>query len=489
LANNYLINKTISFKFRGINLSFDLSPGLFSSADIDTGTKLLLKVFSRIFDEDTASGKPLPRRVLDSGCGTGIIGICAAAALSAAVPPGDNSGFVVHCQDRDELARLVTLRNAAQNGIPPAALEAYTEPLLAGHLEMAGWDLIFTNIPAKTGTPVLEDFIRRSAGMLNPGGRVIMVAVNTLADFFRERISAEAKLEREEKGSGHTVFVYKGASHNIRFNLQKTSHKGTKAQRKIEIPFPLRASVPSCEEIGTNVCDSTEYPADFFTLYPFYIRTSVTCPIENIPIHLETIHGAGGFDSPGGAVLAAAKLAVNLLNTGRVKLQFPLLVHEPGQGFFPCWLLTFLRDNAGQAPGPLFLSGRNILALEATAHNVRHNATIIPVADLSLGGHSLLEAAGGRQYGCIIAFPEILPQSSLSKTAKGRQEMNQLDALWKSLPPLLAGGGIFLAAFGSSDAERFDRKKPAGFSRLGSIKRNGFRALAYLCTGSDDPPP
>ncbi|MDR0290374.1 MAG: hypothetical protein LBI06_05505, partial [Treponema sp.] len=53
----------------------------------------------------------------------------------------------------------------------------------------------------------------------------------------------------------------------------------------------------------------------------------------------------------------------------------------------------------------------------------------------------------------------------------------------------LCENGIFLAAFGSSDAERFDRKKPAGFSRMGSIKRNGFRALAYRCTRPEASPP
>jgi hypothetical protein len=449
----YFINKTVTYKFRGIGLAFDLSSGLFSSAGVDTGTKLLLKVFSQIFDEDAALGKPLPRRVLDSGCGTGIIGICAAAALSAAISPQD-SGLLVRCQDRDELARLVTLRNAEQNGIPPAALEAYTEPLLACP---SGWDLIFTNIPAKTGTPVLENFIRRSAGMLNPGGRVIMVAVNTLADFFRERIITEAELEREEKGSGHTVLVYAAKKDNC----------VTEGNRAAKGDSPPSANSP---------------PSDFLTRYPFYIRTSVTCPIEDIPIGLETIHGAGGFDSPGGAVLAAAKLAANLLKTGRAQLQFPLLVHEPGQGFFPCWLLEFLRGTAGQAPGPLALSGRNILALEAAAHNVaRHNveAVIVPAVDLQLCGPALGEAADGRQYGCIITFPELLPQSSLTKTAKSRQGTDQLTALWNALPSLLSENGIFLAAFGSSDAERFDRKKPAGFNRMGSIKRDGFRALAY----------
>ena len=123
----------------------------------------------------------------------------------------------------------------------------------------------------------------------------------------------------------------------------------------------------------------------------------------------------------------------------------------------------------------MVLSGRNILALEAARHNTAQcqNAAVVPVVDLLLGKAALLEAAGGKKYGCIIAFPELLPQSALPKGT------DQLASLWESLPPLLAGGGIFLAAFGSSDAERFDRKKIRGFTRLGSIKRNGFRALAY----------
>jgi hypothetical protein len=358
-------------------------------------------------------------------------------------------------------------------------LEAYTEPLLVypTTCKWSGWDLIFTNIPAKTGTPVLEDFIRRSASMLNPGGRVIMVAVNTLADFFRERIAAEAELEREEKGTGHTVFVYKN-------NKPRSTQSYTEKAKKI-IKTPC-SSVPSVVKFFPLT-----HPSVFFELYPFYKRTELTCPIEDIPIHLETIHGAGGFDSPGGAVLAAAKLAANLIKTGRIKLQFPLLVHEPGQGFFPCWLLAFFCGTVSQAQGQMVLSGRNILALEAAWHNIKRNngivATIVPVADLSLGEPSLLEASSGQKYNCIFAFPELLPQSSLPKTVKGRQEMNQLDVLWDSLPSLLAEGGFFLAAFGSSDAERFDRKKPTGFSRLGSIKRNGFRALAYnkLSTNSE----
>jgi hypothetical protein len=100
--------------------------------------------------------------------------------------------------------------------------------------------------------------------------------------------------------------------------------------------------------------------------------------------------------------------------------------------------------------------------------------------DLQFGRDKLLEAAGG-QYSFIAAFPELLPQT---KAAKASQDPDQLISLWNSLPPLLAEGGLFLAAFGSSDAERFDRKKLTGFTRLGSVKRNGFCATAYRMSSS-----
>jgi hypothetical protein len=134
----------------------------------------------------------------------------------------------------------------------------------------------------------------------------------------------------------------------------------------------------------------------------------------------------------------------------------------------------------------MVLSGRNILALEAAAYNVRQDgltAVIVPAVDLPLAGSALQSAIDSQPYGSIIAFPDLLPQSSLPKG------IDQLAVLWDALPPLLADGGIFLAAFDSSSAERFDRKKPAGFTRMGSIKRKGFRALAYRWTRPEASPP
>jgi len=437
------INKTAPFKFRGIGFSFDLSQGLFSSAGVDAGTQFLLKVFSRILDGDIAAGRLLPRRALDAGCGTGVIGICAAAAIRA-LAGGDAGAVYVRCQDRDELARLVTAHNAAKNNIPAGTLEAFAEPLLAG-ADNDKWDLILTNIPAKAGNPVLEDFVSRSSGLLNPGGRVVMVVVNTMADFFRAAVAEGAKMLSEEKGPGHTVFVYRG-------------------------------------ETGSRALPVSIAPG-FLARYPFYARARPVCTIEEIQTSLETMHGASGFDKPGGAVLAAAKLLRRLGKEKIPRADTPVLVHEPGQGFFTNWLLEFLRDDSGRArERALLLSGRNIFSLEAARHNAVSLGCItvnaVSAVDLQFGKDALLEAGGG-QFAFIAAFPELLPQNSMSKAAKASQDMDQLSAVWNSLPPLLAAGGLFLAAFASSDAERFDRKKPAGFTRLGSVKRNGFCALAY----------
>jgi hypothetical protein len=446
-------HKEVDFKFRGLNFRFALSQGLFSSADIDTGTRLLLKVLSNIWDEGIARGRPLPASVLDAGSGIGVIGVCAATALAALGNRALGGGALpcrVRSQDRDELARVFTEYNARQNGVSPALLSAHTEPLLAGPAG-AAWDLIITNIPAKTGEPVLADFVSRSAALLNAGGRVLLVAVNPLADFFRTRIRAAAlPLYREEAGKGHTVLLY-----------------GPPA-----------------------IKPAAAYPApeggkDLLSLVPAYLRGSGSYEMEGVSYSLETCYGAASFDSPGGAVSAAVKLLArlgpkNLLPPpGDSPRPAPALVHGEDQGHFPLWLIKWIaRENPGAAFPfrPLVLSGRNILALEAGRHNtlaalgtLSDGVIIRPAVDLSApeeGAPPQPEAAGGG-YPFIALFPEPVPQT------------DRLGAYWEGLNRLLCPGGLVLAGLSASEAERFDRKKLKNFTRLGDIKRKGFRALAY----------
>jgi hypothetical protein len=486
-------NKTVDFKFRGRNFHFSLSQSLFSSADIDTGTRFLLKSFSRLLDENSQRGAPPPGTVLDAGCGTGIIGICAAGALSQGTkPPGllspvagtpDAGSLYVRAQDRDELARRFTEYNAGKNDVSPSLLSVHTEPLLAGPPGVR-WDLILSNIPAKAGKPVLEDFVFRSLNLLTPEGRVLIVAVNSLGNFFRSRINAAgALLLRDEPGREHTVFTYGSVLPQSPVKKEGPEKTG-----------PLHGG------------------ASFIRDFPFYLRTAGDYELEEITYRIEAFEGVPDFDAPGGAVQGAVKLLP------RLKTAFPwesgggdrtaggpaspgkdrapaILIYEPGQGHFPAWLVKYLeRRRSSGAPLRTLsftFSGRNILALEAARHNTLlalgvsagfcpwgfpppHLGTIriVPSVDLSPGEATAIQGPDppgerGFSYDFIAAFPESAPRAG------------GLGTLWAGLVKLLAPGGMVLAAFSSAQAEQFNRKKPKEFTRLGDLKRNGFRALAY----------
>jgi hypothetical protein len=424
-------NKNVRFKFRGLDFEFALSQGLFSSADIDAGSRFLLKALSQKWDEDVREGRSLPAAVLDAGCGVGVLGICAAGALNA-VP-----GLRVRSQDRDELARCFTEYNAAQNGIESAVLSAHTEPLLGG--PAPPWDLIISNIPAKTGEPVLLDFVSRSAGLLSSQGYVMAVVVNTLAGSLRERIRRlELPLLHDETGKEHTVLSY-----------------GPRISAKIDPKTELNLE-PNLDYKNTE--------DDFLERWPAYFRGAGDYEMEGAVYHIDAIHGSAGFDRSGASVAAMARLAVRIGAplAGRCASR-PILIHEPDQGHFPAWLLQDL-EKTGAAPNRVVLSGRNILALEAARHNLQNAAALIPATDLLLGKNALSTTA---PYGAVFLFPDLVPKTS------------RIDAYWEGLGALLETGGIALAALPSSDAERFDRAKPRGFVRLGDHKRHGFRALGF----------
>jgi len=367
----------------------------------------LLKVFSEFLDKADGSA---PYSILDAGSGVGVLGICAAGALGRKAR--------VRSQDRDELARIFTEYNARRNGLDETLLAAHTEPLLSGPPDCR-WDIILTNIPAKAGRPVLEDFIRRSAGVLKKDGRVFLVAVNTLADFFRSRIAAaEAPLVTEETGKEHTVFVY-----------------------------------GPCETPASPLL----FDADFPAAYPFYIRNQNGYEMDDIPYRLDTLHGAPDFDSPGGAIQAAAKLALKIDLASKLRgKEGKVLIHDSGQGHFALWLARYLDGGAFR----WVLSGRNILALAASrsALNVAGSGaslSVLPAADIAL---ECCRPGAEGPFALAALFPE------------GKADFPQ---------EVIDTGGILLAGMSSAEAERFDRKKPPALRRIGDLKRKGFRALAY----------
>jgi hypothetical protein len=439
-----------------------LSRGLFSSAGLDAGTLLLLKVFSYKIDEDLASGRPLPRFVLDAGSGTGVLGICAARALGAAKNDWDGR---VRAQDRDELARIFTGCNAALNGIPPAVLTAHAEPLLAGPPE-GRWDLILSNVPAKTGRPVLADFVSRSAGLLSADGRVMIVVVNPLAGLFRGRIAeCGLPLLYEEPGREHTVFIY---------------------GRSLQPGGP--APVFDSGRLHNSI---------FLQTWPAYFRGSAEYTVGKVSYRIDAFHGIADFDTPGGAVQTAIKLLSR--REGRVERYVPLergedpeaspgtppapiLVFEPAHGHFPAWLAASRRAG-GEGDGPAgrwVFAGRNILSLEAARYNTLGalkaggggaETIVLPAVDPAL---DLAALAAYGPYGLIAFFPGIVSQTG---------DRERMDAWWAAFAELLPPGGFLTAALSASGVERFDQRKPWGFTRRGDIRRMGFGARLYERSG------
>lgn len=145
---------TVTCEHRGRTLAIDTRPGVFVYGRLDPGTKALL---TRLQTEEG-------ERILDLGCGTGVLGI--AAALDA----NDPAPVLV-----DSNARAVDLarHNAEANGLPQA------RALLRADGEDLGdhpFDLALCNPPYFGDGRIARSLIATAARTLDPKGRLLLVA-------------------------------------------------------------------------------------------------------------------------------------------------------------------------------------------------------------------------------------------------------------------------------------------------------------------------
>ncbi len=154
----------------GKELSFRLSHALFSSFDVDEGTRLLLKTVAQRVDLGRV------HTAADIGCGVGVIGAC----LRAVSP-----GCEVLLQDRDALAVAFARENWQANRLGAAHVDC---GLAFWRQRDRAFDLVVSNLPAKAGRPVLESFFRQAVRCLTPGGTIAIVIVATLADLARSAV-------------------------------------------------------------------------------------------------------------------------------------------------------------------------------------------------------------------------------------------------------------------------------------------------------------
>jgi len=156
--NEYL-HKSVDFRFEGHTLRLALSQSLFSSYDVDSGSRLLLASVVRELDAHPGERRRL-RSILDLGCGTGVLGLALAKRFAAALT----------ARDRDALALAVTAHNAAANGVACTTRGGVDTDDLDGSREPTAHHLVVANLPAKSGAPVLARCWRRPRRRPPPAG-------------------------------------------------------------------------------------------------------------------------------------------------------------------------------------------------------------------------------------------------------------------------------------------------------------------------------
>jgi 16S rRNA (guanine1207-N2)-methyltransferase len=183
------IKKAVSFEWRGQTLAFDVAQALFSSHQVDRGSRQLLESL----DPETF---PAEGTAVDFGCGYGVLGI----AWQTAMP-----GWSMDYLDRDALAVAFSRHNVAR--LPGGSV---TRARFSCDISVTppddGYDLVLWNVPGKAGRPVIAELCDVLLDALAPSGVLALVVVHPLADLFVEALDrADGEATLVERGKEHTV--------------------------------------------------------------------------------------------------------------------------------------------------------------------------------------------------------------------------------------------------------------------------------------------
>lgn len=173
---------TIKAEVLGEQITLRTQPGLFSPQRVDRGTLAMLSTV------ELQQGM----RVMDLGCGCGVVGIAAAKKCGA-----EN----VVMSDADEGAVEAARENAALNGV-----EGVKIVLSDGFesVDESGFDLILSNPPYQSDFAVAKRFIEKGFNRLKLGGRMVMVTKRL--DWYRNKLKAVFGGVRVREVDGYYVF-------------------------------------------------------------------------------------------------------------------------------------------------------------------------------------------------------------------------------------------------------------------------------------------
>jgi len=172
---------------RGIPVKCWTDHGVFSRGHTDSGT-------AELIDAMDVTGA---RRILDLGCGCGVIGI-----VAAKLAPDAHIVMV----DPNARAVALSLRNMETNQVGNA--EARQGEGFAPVVDEQ-FDLILTNPPIRAGNQVVFGLIADAAAHLIPGGRFYLVARTKQGakSFAKEMARHFVTVEQAGQGSGFRVYL------------------------------------------------------------------------------------------------------------------------------------------------------------------------------------------------------------------------------------------------------------------------------------------
>jgi 16S rRNA (guanine1207-N2)-methyltransferase len=176
-------DKELKAAINGVELRFRTKQSLFSPANVDKGT---LAMLSRV---SLGEGE----KILDLGCGYGVIGIWAAKLI------GPENVFMI---DNDDGAVKFSRMNAELNGVGDVAV-VKSDGFRDFH--ETGFSLVLSNPPYHSDFSVPKHFIEKGFNRLRLGGRMMMVTHRL--PWYKNKLSSVFGGVRVDEDNGFFIFT------------------------------------------------------------------------------------------------------------------------------------------------------------------------------------------------------------------------------------------------------------------------------------------
>lgn len=198
----------ISTRIKDVDMVFETAPSIFSPNSIDNGTLAMLSVI----DFSTCD------KVLDLGCGYGIVGILAGKLI------GEEN--VIMCDVSEQAIEYATM-NLRINNVPNIRIR-----LSDGYknVEERDFTLILTNPPYHADFSVPKHFIEVGFKKLVMGGKLIMVTKRL--DWYKNKLTSIFGGVKVHEINGYYVFVAEKRIQAIKEKEKTTNNLSKKLQRK-----------------------------------------------------------------------------------------------------------------------------------------------------------------------------------------------------------------------------------------------------------------